>query len=105
MTQNQSNQQHVLLVEFRIQGDFIADFEPAILRNAATSLKSEPGCHRFDVCRDPQDPARFVLYEIYENQEAIDAHLRSAHYLDFDAATRDWVEQKTVQKILLMGNV
>lgn len=102
MTKNHTPQQHVLLVEFHIQAAFAADFELAILSNAAASLKNESGCHRFDVCRDPQQPTVFILYEIYEDQAAIDAHLQSSHYLSFDAATRDWVKGKTVQKLLLM---
>lgn len=102
MTNNQTTQQHVLLVEFHIQTQFVADFEQAILSNAAASLQNEPGCRRFDVCRDPEQPAAFILYEIYDDQAAIDAHLQSAHYRNFDASTRDWVEQKTVQKLLLV---
>jgi autoinducer 2-degrading protein len=101
MTNNIANQQLVLLVEFRIHPAHIVEFETAILSNAATSLKNEAGCRRFDVCRDPQDAALFFLYEIYDDQAAIDAHLKSAHYLAFDSASRDWVEQKTVQKMVL----
>lgn len=103
MTKKPSSQQHVLLVDFRIRAAFIDKFESAILHNAAMSLKNEAGCHRFDVCRDPQDPALFFLYEIYDDQAAIDAHMRSPHYLAFNSSSQDWVEQKTVRKMLLMA--
>ncbi|UYO92778.1 putative quinol monooxygenase [Pollutimonas sp. M17] len=100
MTKNPS-QQLVLLVEFRIRPAHIEAFESAILRNAAASLTDEAGCRRFDVCRDPDDPALFFLYEIYDDQAAIDTHLRSPHYLAFDALSRDWVEKKAVRKMVL----
>src|SRR3546814_7279277 len=102
MTKTPSNQQHVLLVEFRIRPAFINEFESAILHNAAMSL-TEAGCRRFDVCRDPQDSALFFLYEIYDDQAAIDAHMQSPHYLTFNSSSQDWVEQKSVRKMLLMA--
>jgi autoinducer 2-degrading protein len=101
MTKNQPIQQLVLLVEFRIRPAHVAEFEAAILSNAAASLKNEAGCRRFDVCRDLQDSALFFLYEIYDDQDAIDEHLKSAHYLAFDSLSRNWVEQKTVRKMAL----
>ncbi|MFW7340140.1 putative quinol monooxygenase [Pollutimonas sp. H1-120] len=103
MTKNPSSRQHVLLVEFRIRPAFIGEFESAILHNAAMSLENEAGCRRFDVCRDPQDSALFFLYEIYDDQAAIDAHMQSPHYLAFNASSQDWVEQKTVRKMLLLA--
>jgi quinol monooxygenase YgiN len=33
---------------------------------------------------------------VYSDQEAFAAHLASAHFKDFDAATRPWVGSKTV---------
>src|SRR3546814_5763266 len=88
MTKTPSNQQHVLLVEFRIRPAFINEFESAILHNAAMSL-TEAGCRRFDVCRDPQDSALFFLYEIYDDQAAIDAHMQSPHYLRSEEHTSE----------------
>src|SRR3546814_15016336 len=97
MTKTPSNQQHVLLVEFRIRPAFINEFESAILHNAAMSL-TEAGCRRFDVCRDPQDSALFFLYEIYDDQAAIDAHMQSPHYLTFNSSSPDWVEQRSEER-------
>jgi (4S)-4-hydroxy-5-phosphonooxypentane-2,3-dione isomerase len=90
----------VLLVEFRIHTSFVPAFEAAIADNARAS-REEPGCRQFDVCRDPADGSRFVLYELYDDQAAIDAHLRSAHYLSMDSVTRDWIASKTVRRLTL----
>ena len=63
----------ILSVTFVIHEKWIADFEKAILINAQASLNNEPGCDRFDVCRDENNPRVFYLYEIYHDKEAIDA--------------------------------
>jgi (4S)-4-hydroxy-5-phosphonooxypentane-2,3-dione isomerase len=89
-----------LVVEFRIHAAHVAAFEAAILANARASREGEPGCRQFDVCRDPADPAVFHLYELYDDEAAIQAHLRSSHFLQMDALTAAWVQDKRVRKLL-----
>ncbi len=91
----------ILLVEFRVFAPHVAAFDAAIRLNAATSLAEEPGCRRFDVCTDPADATRFVLYEIYDDAAAVQAHLRAPHFARFDAESRPWVAAKQVQRLHL----
>ena len=42
-----------------------------------------------------------LLYEIYTDRAAFDAHLASPHFLAFDTATRDIVTKKTVGEFLV----
>jgi (4S)-4-hydroxy-5-phosphonooxypentane-2,3-dione isomerase len=88
-----------LVVEFRIKPHFIAAFAEAIEANARASLDTEPGCRLFDVCRDPADPALFFLYELYDDEAAIQAHLNSPHFLQMSAITLAWVESKSVRRL------
>ncbi|MEL6748477.1 MAG: antibiotic biosynthesis monooxygenase [Pseudomonadota bacterium] len=37
-----------------------------------------------------------MLYELYDDRAAFEAHLASAHYAAFDAATKDLIAAKTV---------
>ena len=89
------------MVEFRIKPDHVAAFAEAMRANAAASLASEPGCRQFDVCRDPCDTTLFFLYERYDDEAAVQAHLRMPHFLQMDAATRDWVQSKNVRRLRL----
>jgi len=88
-----------LVVEFRIRPESIDDFAVAIDENARLSRDTEPGCRQFDVCRDPADASLFFLYELYDDEAAIQAHLKSAHFLQMDAATATWVQSKVVRKL------
>ncbi len=54
-------------------------FETATLENARKSVR-EPGVARFDVIRQQDDPARFVLVEVYRTSEDPGRHKETAHY-------------------------
>ena len=88
-----------LIVEFRIKAAYVDAFDAAIRSNAQSSIDDEPGCRQFDVCRDPDDAALFFLYELYDDEAAIKAHLLSPHFLQMNAATAPWVDAKVVRKL------
>lgn len=83
---------HVTLVHVWIKPDQVAAFIEACRRNHLASVQ-EPGNLRFDVLQDPQDPARFLLYEAYASAEQAAAHKTTAHYL----AWRDQVAPMMAQ--------
>ncbi len=98
---NRNEPMHVLVVEFLILPAHVLDFATAIAANAAASLTTEPGCRRFDVCRDPQDPLIFLLYELYDDELALQAHLQSAHFAAMERLTAGWVRSKSVRRLQL----
>jgi (4S)-4-hydroxy-5-phosphonooxypentane-2,3-dione isomerase len=85
-----------LIVEFRIKPAHIDAFEQSIIENARASRETETGCRQFDVCRDPADPSIFFLYELYDDDAAIQAHLQAPHYLQMSQASAAWVDSKKV---------
>jgi len=91
---------HVLLVDFKTSPAHAEDFAAAIFKNAQSSVDDEPGCHQFDVCRDPKDATVFFLYEIYDDEAAIAAHIATPHYKVFDELTRPWVVGKVVRRFV-----
>ena len=69
---------YVIIVDFEIKPDRVANFLPLMQENAAASVRDEPGCHQFDVCRDPDAPHRIFLYEtclLYTSPSPRDATL------------------------------
>lgn len=66
-------------------------------QNARTSLRSEAGCHQFDIATDPNRPDEVFLYELYSDPAAFDVHLKTAHFIAFDAATADMIARKDVR--------
>ncbi len=90
-----------ICVTFRIKEDRMEDFLPHMLNQARTSLQQEPDCHRFDVCQS-DDRRTIFLYELYSDKAAFETHRASAHFQEFDAATRAMVAEKSVESFSLV---
>jgi autoinducer 2-degrading protein len=69
----------IVHVHVQVKPDQIEAFKAASIENARNSLQ-EPGIARFDVLQQQDDPARFLLVEIYRTAEAPAVHKQTAHY-------------------------
>lgn len=69
----------VALVKVRVKPECVDAFRRITLENARASVK-EPGIARFDVIQQADDPARFVLIEVYRSADAPAKHKETAHY-------------------------
>jgi len=88
----------IVTVTFAINQDNVTEFVEIMKKQAYNSLKNEEGCMQFDVCQDPEDARRIFLYEVYIDSDAFDVHLKTDHFLDFDASVRNWTESKTAEQ-------
>ena len=57
-----------------------ADKAEGLLREIRDASVKEPGVVRFEVGRSTDDPNVFVLWEVYRDQAAVDAHRASEHF-------------------------
>ena len=87
----------VNIVHVQVKPGFEAEFISATLKNHKGS-RTEPGNRRFDVLRSAEDPSRFVLYEVFDSPEAVEAHRKTPHYLEWRAAVEPWMAQPRVGK-------
>jgi quinol monooxygenase YgiN len=87
---------HVVVVEVTVRLERLEEFKAAILHNARQSLAHDPGCLRFDVVQQYQDPARWLFYEVYRDREAHAAHRQSAHFMAYARVADDAVLSKAV---------
>src|SRR4051812_46085911 len=69
----------IVHVSVRVKPECLEDFRHATIENAQKSLE-EPGVARFDVVQQRDDTARFVLVEVYHDDEAAAAHKETDHY-------------------------
>lgn len=69
----------IVHVHVRVKPEFVDAFRQATIENARNSVQ-EPGIARFDVLQQADDPARFVLIEIYRDAEAPARHRETKHY-------------------------
>jgi quinol monooxygenase YgiN len=77
----------IVHVFIHVKKDHIEAFKQATLQNAQNSVH-EPGIARFDVVQQQDDPARFVLVEVYRTSDDPAEHKETEHYRTW----RDTVE-------------
>lgn len=69
----------VVHVHIKIKEDQIEKFKQVSIENAQKSIQ-EPGIARFDILQDKDEPTRFVLNEVYRDEEAPKSHKETPHY-------------------------
>ena len=67
-----------------------------ITENARGARNDEPGCRTFDVLISPEDPNVLHAYEVYDDENAFQAHRDSAHFQAWAAASGDMIEGRQV---------
>src|SRR5512134_381269 len=67
-------------VKARIKPELRQKFLKAIEVDALGSERDEAGCLRFNVLQDAQDDNVYYFYEVYRDQQALDAHRETPHF-------------------------
>ena len=83
-----------VVVEFTLRAESYPAFVERVKQQAKDSLELEADCHQFDVCIDPERKDFVLLYELYSDRQAFDAHLQSAHFADFSDTVADWISER-----------
>jgi quinol monooxygenase YgiN len=92
----------VVHVHVEVRAEFIEAFRAATVENARHSVE-EPGIARFDVVQQADDPARFLLVEVYRTAEAPAAHKETDHYKRWRDTVADMMA--TPRRSVKYGNV
>lgn len=74
-----------VIVNFEAEPGQGEELSAALQWQSSNSLEKESGCRQFDVCADPADPQKFLLYELYDDEAAFEAHTQTEHYATFQA--------------------
>lgn len=69
----------VLQVNIRVKPENVDAFMAQVIENAR-SARTEPGCRQFEVLVDPDDRTKVMLFEVYDDQKAFDAHQAGAAF-------------------------
>ncbi len=93
----------VTCVYVHVRPDAVDSFINETIINHRESVK-EPGNLRFDFIQQADDPSRFMLYEVFESEEAAAAHKNTSHYnlwrdnvADFMAEPRKGIRYNIVE--------
>merc|ERR1711971_1079049 len=62
-----------IMLQAEIKPEYVEEFVRVITVDADGS-RTEPGCARFDIFRDRENPCKFITYEVFQSDEAMAVH-------------------------------
>jgi quinol monooxygenase YgiN len=90
----------ILHVQIHVKPEHLEAFQAATIENASHS-RLEPGVVCFDFIQQADDPARFLLIEVYRDATAQASHRETPHYHAWAAQVADMLaEPRTRQSYL-----
>jgi quinol monooxygenase YgiN len=92
----QSSEVYINAVELVIIPSEMPKFLEAIKENAANAVK-EPGCREFNVSMLANRPNHVFLYEVYDNEAALNAHRQTDHFKKYQTTTANMVADRNVR--------
>lgn len=98
MSTSESQRSFAVSVYFTVKPDHMQAFRTRMLQQAADSLALEPQCRQFEVGVCEDRPDTIFLYEAYDDADAFDAHLASAHFRAFEADVADMIVSRRIEK-------
>ena len=88
-----------LMVTINIKPGHKEAFMASMLDDARGSNNDEPGCLRFDVLQDNDNPNRIHLYEVYQDEAALDAHRQAPHFTKWRETVADWFDGEVGRRV------
>jgi len=82
----------VTCIHVKVKPENLQDFIDAMVGNHKGSVM-EPGNIRFDVLQQADDPCRFMIYEVFESEEAVKMHKETSHYLRWRERVKDYMAE------------
>jgi len=92
----QSSEVYINAVELVIIPSEMPKFLEAIKENATNAVK-EPGCREFNVSVLHNRPNHVFLYEVYDNEAALNTHRQTDHFKKFQATTANMVADRNIR--------
>jgi (4S)-4-hydroxy-5-phosphonooxypentane-2,3-dione isomerase len=77
-------------------------FLEAIKENGANAVK-EPGCREFNITVLANNPNHVFLYEVYDNEAALNTHRQTEHFKKYQAATANMIADRNVRAMSLIA--
>ncbi|MCI4667620.1 MAG: antibiotic biosynthesis monooxygenase [Bacteroidia bacterium] len=71
---------NINIVYISVKPENLEEFVEASFKNHIGTRTTEAGNLRFDILQKADDPTKFVLYEVFESEEAIRLHKETDHY-------------------------
>jgi quinol monooxygenase YgiN len=86
-----AGQPYVRVAEIEVDPARLEAYHAALKEEIEASVRLEPGVLALHAVAAKDNPARVVVFEIYAEEAAYAAHLKTPHFLAYKDATADMV--------------
>jgi quinol monooxygenase YgiN len=69
------------------------------LRLLQQHSRNEPGCVQYEAHQSIENPRKFLIYEKYKDQAALDAHRESAHFKQYVRGGLDTIVESRTREL------
>ena len=87
----------VVQVHVQVKSEFLDEFIKLTIDNAEKS-QLEPGIKRFDVFQSNEEETKFILNEVYLNEEATLDHKKTEHYSKWKTGVELMMDEPRISK-------
>ncbi len=89
-------------VRYTAKEDKLKKFK-ALVSSMVLPSRQEDGCLKYNVYQYENQPTYFLVIEAWSDEEFLEGHKASKHYLHFKENCDDLIESKTTDNLILIG--
>lgn len=82
----------VRIAKLQIDSAQLENYKAALKLHAETAVRVEPGVLTLYAVYEKDHPTHVTVFEIYADADAYKAHLKTPHFLQYKASTKDMVK-------------
>jgi quinol monooxygenase YgiN len=91
---------YVRLAEIEIDPAQLEAYKTAVKEQVEAALRLEPGVLALYSVADKENPAHVTVFEIYADAAAYNKHLETAHFKNYQIATKDIMKSLKLRETL-----
>lgn len=88
-----TSQSHIVLIAEFTARPSAEERVASLLDGLARQVRQEPGNIAFDCYRQAENPAKFVVYEIYRDRQAFEDHIAADYGATFNARLQELITE------------
>lgn len=89
----------VIVAKVKIKKEFKEEVYTNLVELHKSTHTLDKGCLQYDLHKDLDDENSFVFIETWENQDLLDAHMSTEHFLTFVKKVEDKLENLDITKL------
>ncbi|HEX4214240.1 MAG TPA: putative quinol monooxygenase [Candidatus Dormibacteraeota bacterium] len=91
---------HAIFVTVKVKPERLDTFLEVIENDAICSPRDEPGCIRFEVFQNRADAHTYHFFEMYRDEEALQAHRETPHFAKWQEASGEVLQEPPTREVL-----